>query len=162
MRNEQKIKLISLFITRFVLFTIVINSGAIISVITLHEIAHTLTARYLGCPYSRVILNMQEIPRTDIICQSNVNIAGIALSALAVTSVVSLILFLLLKGVPKYISLNAFSVGIIAASIDLNYLVSSQISIMVIGFAAYLILALSTIRISLLYFEKHKLKLDES
>jgi hypothetical protein len=143
------------FILKFVFFITAISIFVTIGTISIHEISHSLTAKLYGCSYNQIIFIPGEMPNTEITCTRNLNINVITLAGLIATILISIIIFITSKGAIKYISLIIFSVGVIAANIDLVALSLKPQIIALLNILAYLLFSLTLIKIIILYFNKH-------
>jgi hypothetical protein len=141
---------------KFILFIASISFFVAAGTIAIHELGHSLTARYYGCPYSPIIFVPGELPNTEISCLEQGNLSTITFAGLLSTTILSLVLFFTTRKILKYISILIFAIGIIAAAIDLASMEINKVIIFMFNTAAYVLIALSTIKISYLYYKENK------
>ena len=141
------------FVIKFTFFIALINVFLTLGTLTLHEFGHSLAAAHYGCSHNKITFTIGESPYTEIECEENINLTVILFAGIIFTSLLSLILFFSSSGIPKYLACIIFSVGIIAASIDLAFLSINETIIFFFNMVSYLLMALSVTKIALLYFE---------
>ncbi len=150
----KKFCLISLFFIRFILFIFLGTSFIIMGTITLHEIGHSLAARYYQCPGNTIIFEQGQFPHTKISCHESASMQVIILSGILATSIFSLLLFFSMGGAVKYVGMAIFAVGLVSANRDLTMLSVPQLAMYTINFIGFILVGFCVMKITIAYFKK--------
>jgi hypothetical protein len=144
-----------ILIIKFLLFMVSVSIFVALGTMTIHEMGHVIVSRVYGCTTSQIIFNFGELPYTEVGCIENTNMTFILLAGLISTSIISIVMFFSGRYITRYISGIIFSIGLLASTIDLYFLNQNIIIITIINIIAYLLLVLSIIKISMLYFKEY-------
>jgi len=152
MRRKESL---GLFITKFVIFIILVSTFITLGTVTLHEFGHSIAARAYSCSSNGIILGMN--PYLDVTCPHTANSFVLTISGLLITTLFSVLLFFVSKRIVRYFSVLIFSIGLITSAIDLNYMNAHTFFIVLVNLIGYLTFTGSIIGI-VLYYCKEKLK----
>jgi hypothetical protein len=145
---------LTIFIIRFVIFITSISIFVTVGTVAIHELGHSIAAQKMGCPYNTIMFQPGHLPNTEVSCFENANITYLLLAGLITTTIFSILIFIAASGIIRYLAAVIFSIGLITATIDLQALSVDSSVIIIMSLISYIVLALSTIKIVMIYFKK--------